>query len=459
MPWKSRWQIDIPTQSLSTYVFTSPDAPLSDKPILIDAEKPQYHLTHRSYREWSKRLAAGLRKAGFQSGDRLLLYSGNNVFFPVVLQGTVMAGGVFTGANPSYVARELAYQLQDSRATFLITAEGSLDTALDAIKIANFPQSKLFVIGTGFEVFDNTATPVQGIQHWSSLLAGPSESTSFAWEEFTTRDQMNRTAVINYSSGTTGVPKGVEISHLAYVSNCMQTDYMARLDPDYDTFLQRAVGLSFLPMYHAYGQTHHCVTTVLKGIPVYLMRKFEFEKMLRYVEAYRVTSLTLVPPIAVALTKRPEVKNYDLSSVEAAGCGAAPLSPESVRDFETLFQHKFQLKQGWGMTEITCSACGWDPNRESTASMVGELNPNIEAMIVDEEGKEVGPGERGEFVVKGPNVMKGYWGKPEATRETIMEGGWLRTGDIAVRSEEGYLSIVDRKKVRSLPFNALESLG
>lgn len=455
MPWKSRWQIDIPTLSLSSYLFTSPDAPLSDKPILIDAEKPQYYLTHHTYREWSKRLAAGLRHAGFQTGDRLLLYSGNNVFFPVVLQGTVMAGGIFTGANPSYVARELAYQLQDSGAKFLITAEGSLDTALEAIKIANFPRERMFAMGAGFEVFDETAQPVSGIQHWSNLLAPPSKGSKFRWETFTKRAQMNRTAVINYSSGTTGVPKGVEITHLSYVANVTQTDHVARLAPDYDEFLQRAVGLSFLPMYHAYGQTYHCVTTVLKGIPVYLMRGFDFLKMLQYVQNYRVTSLTLVPPIAVALTKRSEVKNFDLSSVESAGCGAAPLSAETVRDFEKLFNHKFQLKQGWGMTEITCSATGWDPNEESNAAEIGELNPNIEAMIVDEDGKEVGEEERGEFIVRGPNVMKGYWGREEATRETKSEDGWLRTGDIAIRSKEGKLRIVDRKKVNftTLPKN------
>lgn len=204
MPWKSRWQIDIPTQSLSTYLFTSPDAALSDKPILIDAEKPQYHLTHRTYREWSKRLAAGLLNNGFQPGDRLLLYSGNNVFFPVVLQGTVMAGGIFTGANPSYVARELAYQLTDSGARFLVTAEGSLETALEAVKVAGFPRERLFVMGSGFEVFDAEAKAVQGVEHWSSLLAGEAEGKRFRWEEFTRREQMDRTAVINYSSGTTG---------------------------------------------------------------------------------------------------------------------------------------------------------------------------------------------------------------------------------------------------------------
>ena len=358
-----------------------------------------------------------------------------------------MTGGIFTGANPTYVARELAYQLQDSGANILITAERSLDTALEAIASINFPRNRIFVMGDGYEMFEDRAQSIQGIEHWSTLLASPSEGTNFAWDEFSTREQMHRTAVLNYSSGTTGVPKGVEISHLNYVANCMQVEYVARLKPDYDVAIKRQVGLSFLPMYHAYGQTHHGVRTVRNGVPVYLMRKFDFVKMLQYIQKYRVTNLTLVPPIAVALTKHPAVKNYDLSSVEAASCGAAPLSPETIKDFETMFQHKFQLRQGWGMTEITCSACGWDPRGRAEPSKVGELNPNIEAMVVDEEGREVGEGERGEFWVRGPNVMKGYWGRPEATAATITREGWLRTGDVAVRHGDGFWSIVDRIKV------------
>ena len=448
MPWKSRWSVPIPSLSLSSYLFQSPTAALSDKPILIDAEQPNYYFTHHSYREWSKRFAAGLRQAGFQTGDRLLLYSGNTMFFPIVLQGTVMAGGIFTGANPTYVARELAYQLQDSGATFLISAAGSLTTALEAASSIRFARDRVFVMGDGYEVFDNNAQGVNGVQHWSSLLAPPSIGASFVWEDFTSHDQMARTAVLNYSSGTTGVPKGVEISHLNYVSNCVQTNHLARQGVEYEDSLKRTRMLSFLPMYHAYGQTHHCVRSVIAGIPVCIMRKFDFIRMLEHIQKYRITNLNLVPPIAVALTKRPEVKNYDLSSVVAASVGAAPLGPDPIRDFEKTFNGRFQLKQGWGMTEITCSACGWDPNKAAESTKVGELSPNIEGMIVDDVGKEVCAGESGELWVRGPNVMKGYWGKPEATRETKTEDGWLKTGDIALLHEDGNLSIVDRKKVR-----------
>ena len=248
------------------------------------------------------------------------------------------------------------------------------------------------------------------------------------------------------------MPKGVEITHGNYVANCMQTHFMASLRPDYAAWRARAVALSFLPMYHAYGQTVHAVSLPREHVPVYIMRgRFNLARMLAHVARFRVTALALVPPVAVALTKlrgaEARAAMADLASLEDVGCGAAPLSRETAREFEALVGGRFRLRQGWGMTEITCSACGWDPNVESDAGKVGELNPNVEAMVVDEEGREVAAGERGELLVRGPNVMKGYWRRPEATREALTEHGWLKTGDIAVAHPDGCLSIVDRKKV------------
>ncbi|KAK5683429.1 hypothetical protein LTS10_004961 [Elasticomyces elasticus] len=446
MPWKSRWNIPIPTQSLPSYLFDSPTIPLDDKPLLIDAEFPEYYLTQHTYREWSKRFALGLQQNGFKPGNRLLLYSGNTIFFPVILLGTIMAGGIFTGANPTYVARELAYQLKDSGATFLVTSESSLKTALDAADSIGFPKARVYVSDAGFSTLESKPqNSIQGTTHFSDLFA--SSASTFRWPEFTTQDQMNTTCVLNYSSGTTGVPKGVEITHLNYIANCAQTEYMSSLAPDYESLVKQARGLSFLPMYHAYGQTHHCVSSAKKGIPVYVMRKFEFVELLRCIERYRITSLTLVPPIAVALTKRPEVKDFDISSVTSAGCGAAPLGRESADDFDrTVAKGAWQLRQGWGMTEITCSAIGFDPTSSFVSGAVGELNPNIEGCIVDEDGQEVGLEERGEFWVRGPNVMKGYWRKPEATAETMTPDRWLKTGDIAYRDKDRLIYIVDRKK-------------
>jgi len=435
---------------LPTFVFPSQTDSLGDVPLLIDAEKPErYFLTHNTYRTWCKRFAAGLIKNGLQPGDRVLLFSGNTILFPCVFIGTMMAEGIFSGANPTYVARELAYQLKDSGARFLITADGSLETSLEAADSIGFPRDRIFTFDEGYSSFDGIGQGREGIRHWSHLLASPAEAESFRWKALTKPEDLNRTVCLNYSSGTTGVPKGVEITHLAYVANTVQVSHNAMLDREYEDKRKKARSLCFLPMYHAYGQTYFCVGVVTRQIPAYIMQKFDFVKMLQHIQRFRITSLTLVPPIAVALAKSPLVKDYDLSSVTTAGCGAAPLGNEVSRELETKFPAgQVNMKQGWGMTEVTCSMCSWHPDEISTSASVGEMNANCEAMLVDENGSQevTKIGGLGELWVRGPNRMKGYWRKPDATKETLTSDGWLKTGDIAYRDKEGKLFIVDRKK-------------
>lgn len=252
MPWKSRWTVDVPQKTLPCYVFTSPTAQLSDSPLLLDADRAdKYWLSHSTFRLWCQRFARGLIKAGLKPGDRVLLFSGNTLFFPVVFMGVIMAGGIFTGANPSYVARELAYQLQDSGAKFLITSDSSLATSLEATESIGFSKERVFVFDNGYDTFDNKGHAIQGVQHWSDLIASPSEGRTFAWETSNSPDDLNQTIVLNYSSGTTGVPKGVMITHRNYVSNTIQVIHNAHLLPDYETLKQQSRWLCFLPMYHA----------------------------------------------------------------------------------------------------------------------------------------------------------------------------------------------------------------
>lgn len=449
MPWKSRWNVDIPQVSLPTYVFGSPSAALPETPLYLDPGNPEkYHLSTSDLRQWCKRLAAGLQKAGLKPGDRVLLFSGNTLFFPVVFLGTIMAGGVFTGANPTYVPRELAYQLQDSGAKFLICNEAGLDTGIKAADVAGMSHVKVFVFDNGYATLDNTGKGRGDVRHWSELLASTAESRNFAWEELSSEEELNRTICLNYSSGTTGVPKGVMITHKNYVSNNQGVVRAAKTMPNYEENKKTARWLCMLPMYHAYGQTYFCVGTVSRQIPTYVMQKFNFLKMLSYIEKYKITDLTMVPPIAVAMAKHPASKKCDLSSVRYIGSGAAPLGSEVSKEVEQLWpKGKMNMKQGWGMTEVTCSACSWDLTKISKSNAVGELNPNIEAMIVDvASGSEVPRGQRGEFWVRGPTVMKGYWNKPDATKETLTADGWLKTGDVAYLDDEGHLFIVDRIK-------------
>lgn len=351
MPVKSRWTIPIPKCTVPTFLFNSPTAQLSDQPTFIDAERPSTHyLTQATYRQWSQRFAAGLVAAGLKPGDAVLLFSGNTIFFPVVLVGTIMAGGIFTGANPTYVAKEVAYQLENSGAKFLICSDASIDIGLEAAELVGMRKERVFVFDDGVATFEGKGQGMKGCAHWSRLIASKEEGDKFVWEE--NEEAPERTIVLNYSSGTTGLPKGVEITHTNYISNTLQHMHLDTLKRDFENYRKTQRWLCFLPMYHAMGQTIYCIGAPNNKVPVYIMKKFDFIKMLEAIQNFRITDLQLVPPIVVLMTKRPETKKYDLSSVVYAGSGAAPLGAESSNEFAKLWPPgKMNLKQGYGMTE------------------------------------------------------------------------------------------------------------
>ncbi|EFR01406.1 4-coumarate-CoA ligase 1 [Nannizzia gypsea CBS 118893] len=448
MVFKSRWSVEIPNASLPTVLFGSPTATLSTtKCSFIDAARPDTHyFTAYDYRLWCQRFAAGLRKSGLKTGDRVLLFSPNDLFFPVVFMGIVMAGGIFTGANPTYTPRELAYQLKDSRAKYLLCADGSLDTGIAAAKSIGMGLDRVFLFSSA--VFDGAGNGARGCRYWGNLIASPSEGRQFVWESLSTPGESNRTLALNYSSGTTGVPKGVEITHKNYVANLLQFNHNSSLHHDYENKTARSKWLCFLPLYHAMGQNIFIASALRRGIPVYIMARFDFIQMLENIQRFRINEILTVPPIVIALAKHPLVKKYDLSCLESIGCGAAPLGREISEEVESMFPPgKLNVRQGWGMTETTCSILGWDPNERGTSSSVGELNANCEGKVMAEDGvTELDRNQRGEIWVRGPNVMKGYWNKPDATRETLTEDGWLKTGDIGYVTEQGKFFIVDRKK-------------
>lgn len=346
MPTKARWSLPIPNTTLPTFLFTSPDKPLSTSPLLLDAARPEpYNLSLSTYRLWSQRLALGLRKAGLKKGEAVMLYSGNSIMFPVVLMGVIMAGGIFTGANPAYNAREVGYQIENSGARFLICAEAALDVGLEGAKVGKLPKDKVFVFDEGYDAFDGKCKGAKGCRPWTDLLAPAKEAASFQW--VTGEQYTSDTICLNYSSGTTGLPKGVMITHTNYVSNAVQHAFLAtNCRNDYEQVKHKLRWLCLVPMYHAMAQTIFCVGAPSKGIPVYVMRKFDFVKMLEAIQNFRITDLTLVPPIVVAMAKRPETRKYDLSSVENAGSGAAPLGREIAIEFEKLWPDgQVNLKQ------------------------------------------------------------------------------------------------------------------
>ncbi|KAH7025842.1 AMP-binding enzyme [Microdochium trichocladiopsis] len=442
----SRWQADIPTCSVQQWVFGSQFDELPTTPQFIDPERPDTHLlTVADYRLWAKRIALGLTRRGLEPGDRVLLFSGNNIFTPAVFMGVLMAGGIFTGANPSFVPREVAYQLKDSGAKFMIAADKSLEIALEAAREAGLPTSSIFAYDD--TALDRTTTPGGsshrlGVSHWTSLLADPADAAKYSWVE--PADPRAATCCLNYSSGTTGVPKGVEITHHAYVANGVGVTHVARMRPDYDAWLARQRQLCFLPLYHAFGQTYFTCNYPHLRVPVYIMPAFDFVKFLEYTSRFRISAVTAVPPIVVALAKHPLSRKFDLSAVESIGCGAAPLAGEIAEEVAKLWpKGHLRVQQGWGMTEVTCTSMGWDPLDKDPAHVasVGEMMPSCKARLVDPvTGKEVTePNVRGELWVSGPTTMKGYWNKPDATASTVhvetADDGtttrWLKTGDVA----------------------------
>lgn len=288
----------------------------------------------------------------FKPGDRVLLFSGSTIGFPVAFMGIVMAGGVFTGANPTFVARELAYQLKDSGASYLLCGEANMEVALKAAEEAGLTKDRVRWIDDDVLWSQEPLTKknIGGVKYWQDLFA--QEAHEFQWPELKGANEAADTIIaLNYSSGTTGVPKGVMITHKNYVSNCLQYGHLQSLWPNSKERTQRAKWLCFLPLYHAMAQTIMLTGGPHRKIPVYIMPKFEFVPMLENIQKFKITDLIMVPPIAVALAKQPIVKNYDLSSIQTIGSGAAPLGSEASRELEKIWNGKLNLKQGWGMTE------------------------------------------------------------------------------------------------------------
>ncbi|KAF7887824.1 uncharacterized protein EAF01_010978 [Botrytis porri] len=449
MPISSRWHLAIPPISLPSYLFTSSDHPLPDKLAFIDATNRSRFFTHSDFRLYSQRLAAGLIKNGLQPGDRVLLFSSNNLFFPVIIMGIILAGGIFTGANPGFVERELAYQLSDCQAKFLLCGEESLIVGIKAAENAGLGRENMFVFGDGGKNIDRKEEEMKGMKSWWELLESEEVGREFQWKE--DFDPKETVCCLNYSSVTTGVPKGAMITHYNYVANSMQYKHLHELHPETPLRNKKAKWLCFLPLYHAMGQTIFGSVAPKRGIPVYIMKKFDFKGMLEAVQKYKITSLNMVPPIVVMLVKSPLTKQYDLSSVIDMISGAAPLSGDVIDAAEKLWPDgNVKLTQGWGMTEATCSLLGCDTRHDPILNSVGELNANCHAKIMDPETlEELKQGERGEIWVQAPNIMKGYWNKPSATQETLIDspsGVWLRTGDIAYVYSQKHFFIVDRMK-------------
>ncbi|CZT14612.1 related to 4-coumarate--CoA ligase [Ramularia collo-cygni] len=459
---KSRYTIDIPNIDLLSYIFSSGDKKFRQKPLYYDAHQPHRCYSLAEGEVLAKRVGKGLQNLGIKENDKVVLYSGNNLYFPVLLWGVIASGGIFSAVSQTASVGELETQLKDLGASILLTGIDGAETAKKAAASADIPQSRVLIFCDP-EDSDTLCTQTD-LQPWTSFWASSRDVESWSWKKSQDPTYLvNKTVVINYSSGTTGTPKGVEITHANIVANSSQLVFVRTLwNPNDPVSVARheRLGrsgerwLAPLPMYHAYGQIYYCVNAPRTQAKVFVMRSYTITSLLHYLDIYRITLLTGVPTILIQLSKQPPGK-YNLNSLEYALTGSAPLGPATGQLIERDFLPPgLPLKQGWGMTETTNSISGFSPDDKNVPESVGFLNPNCEAKVVPVEGQDwkedIPTGAvAGELLVYGANIMKGYHNRPQQTEETLLrEDGkkWLRTGDVAYLDTEGRIYIIDRLK-------------
>ncbi len=419
--------VEIPEVSVYDYLFSSLTDDDATRVALVDPATGA-ETTYAALRAQVNAFAGALATRGVGTETVLGLLCPNVPAFATVFHGILRAGAVVTTINSLYTAGEIEKQLRDAGATWLITVSPLLPQAATAAEGVGIPHTRVIVLDGA-----------HGHPNLRELLSerSPAPEVDF--------DPATHVAVLPYSSGTTGIPKGVMLTHRNLVANVQQCRSNIDLR-DTDRVL------AVLPFFHIYGMTVLLNLALRQRASLVTMPKFDLVEFLTNIQTYGCTYLYIAPPIAVALAKHPIVDQFDISTVHTVFSGAAPLDGDTAEAAGRRIGAR--MMQGYGMSELSPVSHAMPFNRDDIpVSSVGAMLPNQVCKLIDTEtGDEItetgddGTTRPGELWVKGPNVMLGYLNQPEATAETLDADGFLHTGDIAVYHEGDYFSIVDRVK-------------
>ncbi|KAH8817886.1 AMP binding protein [Flagelloscypha sp. PMI_526] len=448
--------VEIPNCSIFSHLFKSSDGDQTiggysgSLPGIIESESGTT-LTRKQLKQKSLTFAYGLRnhpQLKLQRGETVLIFAPNSFAWPIVLYGCFAAGLTATLANSSYTSAELAFQFHETQPSLIIAGEENIPTVLDMLKALDVPSVRLVVVDQSLKWAGGPAGSAV-IQRETLSFEDLLDLGALDVEENFDGQLSEEVALICFSSGTSGKPKGVMTTHRNLVANlCQSSADFPRMRPG-----DKIYGI--LPFAHVYGCTVLLKYLFTTGAALVIGPRFDPISFCSNVEKHRITVSLIVPPVLVVLAHHPIVSKYDMSSLEWLICGAAPTSAELVaRVTDRLTSQskdgrRLQISQGYGLTEMSPMVHVLPLEHcERKVGSIGLLFPNCQARIVlDAEGKEDAKiGEPGELWIRGPNVMKGYLNRLDATRESITNDGFFKTGDIAIRDSEGFYYIVDRLK-------------
>ncbi|MEB3369005.1 AMP-binding protein [Saccharopolyspora mangrovi] len=416
--------IDIPDLDLHSFLFGSGEGHAD--PAIVDTASLQTY-SFAQLADAVDRVAAGLAERGLGHGDVAALFSPNCADYPVVFHGIIRADAVASTVNCLYTEAELAHQLRDAGAKILFASTAGLERARAAVAHEGVRVEEIIVLGpvrAGAGSVPETA--------FADLLATRAAPPAIT----TAADDL---AALPYSSGTTGLPKGVMLTHRNLVANLLQADPLSRIQPGSRL-------LAVLPLSHIYAMTGIMNQGLRLRATTFTMPRFDLAAFLAAIAEHRIDHLYVVPPIALALATSPLVDEHDLTSLDLVMSAAAPLDARLARAVGDRLGAT--VVQGYGLTE--CSPCthGIPPDRtDIDRGSIGILMPNVQARVVDPTtGEDAAPGQRGEMWCRGPNVMRGYLNNPEATAATVDSDGYLHTGDVVTVDDGGVFRVVDRLK-------------